>query len=83
MLDPVIGTIASGVIVTAAFSYMGHSHGKQVKELTEDFANERRTLINHILSGTTGEFIARQRASEAPAYPVTKAADPVGHQLDI
>lgn len=83
MLVSVVVPVVSGVLFTGAFTLMGHSHAKQIRELTRDFANERRTLINHILSGTTGEFIARQRASEAPAEPVTKSAAQPGHQLDI
>lgn len=83
MLDPVIGTVASAGIVTAAFTWMGRTHGKTIDKLTRDFAAERRVLINHILSGTTAEFVARQRATEAPPEPVTPKEAPKGFQMDV
>lgn len=63
-----IGAVINGLIVTTAFTLMARSHAKA----DNAHAEERRMLINSALSGTAFEFVARQRASEAPSEPVTE-----------
>lgn len=83
-MDAAIAGVVSSAVTAGAFTVMGLRFGHSIEKLQREFARERQTLINHIMSGTTGEFLARQRAVEAPSTPVTKRPETRGsHQIDL